>query len=369
MSNLALQLDPQYWRDFKFHSREAKRLRHFLEGNPSDFPPAITVSGFTGTGKGAAVRLFLRAALCPNRKTGESELCGECEVCRSDPRTSNPTGNWFWVQRGQDATLAEQFKKVIAEAFRPPNGFAADHLNRKFVVFDELQSVPRDRLQDLLFYPELPCVIERTKVTFIFITMEEERVDPTTLKALVDRTFYMRFRQLQDHEIASYIQEKFPSMPDESVELITKRAGGSIRSALAAIDSCKIDDPYFHPVSVAETLYYATRVERLKLYEMLRMCRFNANYYREINEWWKQNSGSIDPHQLIQQIFSDIDKAMCNHPHQDHLFAKDILYRYLTSTAPLRPLDVLKMLAGKDLAEPDDLSPETPNGYQRVFSQ
>ena len=344
-----MQLDPKNWGELLFHSREIKHLQRFIAED--NHPPAVTVSGNTGSGKTAAVKLYVKSTLCLNRKHGEYEPCGKCAVCQSDPRTSGAINNIIWVQRGQDEKLSAQFNKALEEASTPPYGMDEKHRHYKFIVFDELQSVPRDRLQDLLYYPELEELISRNNVIFIFLTMDESKIDSAIFQPLMHRTFYLSFKKLTEEQIEKYLSQrldvirkenKLNPIPVESKKIIAHYADGSIRGALTAYEKCALDDDTLSPLSVSETLYYASNEVRKELWLFLQ----NSSW-KELTDWWKRNSESINADILINQMLRDIDNTMINIGGKpEHLKAKDLLYSYITSRARVRAFDVIKMLVG-----------------------
>ncbi|EKQ70440.1 DNA polymerase III, gamma/tau subunit [Leptolyngbyaceae cyanobacterium JSC-12] len=364
MKQLTIEKDPQNWDEFWYHEKEVKRLRGFLENDKDKMPYAIVLSGFTGTGKTTAARLFIKALFCENRKAGESQPCGECRTCKSDPRTSTSLNNVTWVQRGQDETLANQFKKALQEANQPPYGMDEDHRHYKVIVFDELQSIPKDRLQDLLFYPEVPTITERSRVIFIFLTMAEENIKEGVFKPLRDRARYFRFRKLSETEIFQYLKKQEPYAPDESLEIIAHYADGSIRGALSALDDCLEVDSHLSVENVAETLYYVSAATRLRIWKMIQ-----EYDYKGLHTFWQQNIYHFDEQKLVIQMMRDLDLAMVKRPTADQLRAHSLLYHHVCTSRKVRVLDTLKLLIGLDLITDETLltrSPLEQSGYERI---
>jgi DNA polymerase III gamma/tau subunit len=365
-SQYAVDLDPINWDDLKFHSKQVNRLRKFLEDDR--LPYAMVMSGHTGTGKTTAARLFIKALFCQNRKPGESQPCGECASCKRDPRVSDISNNVMWIQKGQnEETINAQFKRAFEEITKPPYGYDEDHRYYKVLVFDELQNVPKDKLQELLFYPEVPALAERNRVIMIFITMAEQDIKDSVIKPLRDRSRYLRFRKLSEKEIYSYLEEKFKGAPKESLEIIAHYADGSIRSALTAIQDCLEDDKHLNPVSTAETLYYVCKKTRWQIWKMLH--RYD---YKGLSTFWEENASSFDENKLIQQMLNDIDRAMVTKPTADQLHVVALLYHYLCHPAKIRALDCLKLLIGRDLVDLNETtgSPKLESsGEERLYNQ
>lgn len=357
-NQLAIALDPTQWSEFKFHPRVSEVFQNWVRNN--QYPYSVLLSGHTGTGKTTAAKLLIKSALCPNRPDNSGEPCGACQTCKADPRTMSSVNNVTWIQRGQEETLATQFKRALQEAGSPAYGLG----DRKFIVFDELQSIPRDRLQDLLFYPELADVLDRNRVTFIFLTMAEDKIDSGLLKPLKDRSRYFRFRKLQDEEVYTFLAQHYPQAPSESLQIISHNADGSLRSALASMQDCLEQDESLSPLSVAEILYYVSQTDRLRLWQAL------SEYdYRFITDFWKENAYKFDELKLAHQMLRDLDQAMYKQPTADQLLAFRLIYQFIHSPAKVRVLDMIKTLVGLDLIpiEPA-LNPLEQSGYQRLKS-
>lgn len=358
MSNLAIERDPKSWSDFYYHERQVAAMQRWLKTN--NLPFSVFISGSSGTGKTTAVRLFLRALHCQGRAAGEYELCGRCPVCQADPRTTGAVNNVFWLQRGKDESLSSQFNRALEEAFQPPNGFDDEHRFYKAVVIDEVQSIPRDRLQDLLFYPELPDVVRRNRVIFIFITMDEARIDASLCQALKDRSYCLYFRPFTSAQVTDYLMNLVPGLPKESAEMIALDSSGSLRGALSRLQNC-VDSGDLSPTVVASTLMFASAPVRKVLWQLLEACASRRrNAYTELWEFWQQLETAVNPQKLIAQLDRDIDKSMLINPRSGQLAARMFLYSNLTSRAPLRAWDTIKMLQGLEIIDPEIFDDEEP---------
>ncbi len=347
---LTLEKDPKDWQDFFFHEQQIAAMQGWLVRNK--IPQSIFVSGSSGTGKTSAVRLFLRSLHCQNRQSGTFELCGECSVCRSDPRTTGSVNNVLWLQRGKDESISTQFNRALEEAFQPPNGFDDEHRYYKAIVIDEVQNIPRDRLQDLLFYPELPDLIERNRVIFIFITMDETRIDPSVRMALKDRSYCLYFRPLTMEQMTQYISTVVPGIPAESAEMIASDSAGSLRGALSRLQNCIEADSSLVPEGVARTLFFADGSTRKQLWHLLEACSSRRKQaYQELWDYWKTIESFVVAEKLIAQMDEDIDKSMLLTPRDGQLQARMLLYSHQTSRAPLRPWDVIKTLQGLQVVD------------------
>lgn len=360
----AVALDPPNWDEFRYHERQVNRLRRFLAEN--NHPYAMVFSGYTGTGKTTAARLFIKALFCENRQPGESNACGQCRSCKQDPRVTDISQNVLWIQKGQnEETIGAQFKRAFEEITRPPYGMDEEHRHYKVIVFDELQTISKDKLQELLFYPEVPALAERNKVILIFITMNEDGIRDEVLKPLRDRSRYFKFSKLTDDQVKEFLAEKFRGAPEESLEIISHWADGSIRSALTAMQDCLEEDPSLNPITTAEVLYYVSQKTRLRIWHMLR-----TYSYKALSEFWKANSHKFDENKLVHQMMRDLDEAMVIRPTTDQLQAHRALYHWLSNPAKIRALDALKLLIGLDLVDTSSLPVISleQSGYERLTS-
>jgi DNA polymerase III gamma/tau subunit len=361
LRNLAVERDPSNWDEFRFHEKEVQRLRSYLERD--EHPFAMILSGWTGSGKTTAARLYIKSLFCLNRQPGESQPCGHCASCKLDPRTAGVTNNILWVQKGQEESLTRQINTAIQEAYQPPNGMDEDHRNYKVIVFDETQSIPKDRLQDLLYYPEVPSIVLRNRVILIFITMNEGGIHPSVSKALIDRCAYHRFRKLSDKEVKNYLLTEFPGIPEESAEIIAHHAEGSLRGALNALETCASIDEYLLPHNVADGLYYVTKNARKRIWSMLR-----SFDYRALHQFWEENEHKFDETNLIKQMIGDLDKAMQQRITRDQLRAQSILYFHLTTNTRVRAIEAIKQLMGLDLIDIEKVKQPRleQTGYERM---
>jgi len=353
MPNLAITQNPTSWKDYKYHDIQVRLMQGWISSNK--LPNAIYVSGPTGVGKTSGISLLIKSILCQNRKAGEYEPCGVCNTCKLDPRTAGAANNIVWIQTGNaEATINAQVNYALEEALQPPNGFAEEHRYWKFIVVDELQSVPRNTLQNLLFYPELNDVVQRNRVVFIFITMEESRLDPVVRSALAGRCERLYFKSLTKHQLQEFLTGMKPDIPKDSLEMLALAANGSIRDALNRLDTCTQIDPLLNPITVADVLYFADAKTRQTLWELLEACESKTKQaYNQLWEFWKGLSERVDTEALLLQMDEDIDKSLLIDPKEEQLIARHIIYTHHISRAKCSTWDVVKQLAGKNIINHD----------------
>lgn len=363
---LPIKLDPKNWDDFVSHKRNKTFMRKWIETN--NLPLCIYCSGASGVGKTSLVRLFIKSLLCHNRKPGTSDICGHCPVCTGEPRILGPLHNVIWVQKGKEETVSSQVNAAINEAFQPPNGFLPEHRSHKIIVFDELQSIEKNKLQELLFFPELKALKERNKTIFIFITMNEAAIDPILNQALKGRSKYLEFFPLPDSELRHAIKSTGFEFSPEELDLIVLEANGSLRNAYSLIDNITESKDYISDISIYDILGYASDKERQKLWSLISKAKpTNKSSFKECQNYYKKLEMSVNEKKLIKQLDNDLDFALICNPTEHILHARKIFYNFLNSSAPIKGWDCIKMLQGLDLVNPNMFdSPEYISGFDAL---
>ncbi len=370
--NLPAQVEPKEWSEYFYQRQQIKDLTDAIQFDR--MPPAFFISGPSGTGKTTAIKLLIKSTHCQNRQRGEFQPCNNCATCRLDPRTAGPTSNVLWIQSGKDDSLTTQFNKALEEAYLPPYGYDEPHRFYKFIVFEELQSIPLDKLQSLLFYPELNQLIAQNRVVFIFNTMNESRIEDNALQALQDRGTYLRFKPLSEQQVWEYLIAKFPELPLEGAKLISMTSKGSFRRAIQAYKRCVSADNTLTTASIAERLNFAIPQVRHAFYNLLKACTpSNRSKFFELDKFWKQLEQMVEVDEFIEQMDRDLDlsiiAASTTTDALAQFQAREILYSYRISKAKVRAFDAVKLLAGKSIFDPAIFQDqeEQPTGFSSYF--
>jgi DNA polymerase III delta prime subunit len=354
MSTLAIEKDPKNWDEFKFHSASRTQAIKWISTNK--FPNMIFVSGPSGSGKTAYAKLLRSSIHCLNRKAGEYQPCGECAICKSDPRDDIPQNNIVWIQAGQEEKLSAQINLALAEANLPIYGIHPEHRDWKIIVVDEAQRLDKRQMQDLLFLPDLGQRMGRNKVLFIVVTMDEESLNSTVRDALRSRSSHQKFRGLSETETLQFLRTHYTNAPLESLRLISGQAKGNLRWAHNLVADCKDLDPELSEIAVAEKLCIATTEERKKLWVILENLRLETpEYFKIYQKYISELESRCDPYDLGALLLEDIEESINSMPTADQWSAELVLSEYLSKSTPLKLNQVLRLLGAKKLVDINSL--------------
>jgi len=341
------ELDPRSWDEYFGHERVVRLAKAALASNR--LPKSILVSGPTGVGKGALVRLFLRALRCERRRPGEVQACGECPVCRSDPRRADPAvEDLMWVQSGSGESLNRQVAEAIEFARTPPRYNLDDHRRVKVVVIDEVDVLSYPQIVSLYYESEIPQPHGRT--LFIFVTMNEAKLAEQQFRALADRGQHWRLGRLSEYRIDLYLRSRFPQLSAESRQLVASHCGGSIRGALQILERVRTLDPYFTDLSVAAEVGAATPATRAHLWQLVQSPHSRM---ADITAFLRQLDGEVDERVLLGQLVRDVEAAIESAPNPEQILFLDRARAVQTGLMPLSTL--LAMAKGAALVNPAQL--------------
>lgn len=350
MSTQAIEKDPKNWDEFKFHTSSKQQAVKWLSTNK--FPNMIFISGKSGTGKTAYAKLLVNSIHCVNRKAGEYQPCGECFICRSDPRDAPPERNVVWIQSGQEEKLGAQINLALAEANLPVYGMPEEHQAYKIIVVDEAQRLNKTQLQDLLFLPDLGQRMARNKILFIVITMDEENLNPTVKDALRSRSSYQKFRGLSEEETYVFLKNHYPEAPEDSLRMISSQVEGNLRWAHNLVADCKDLDPRLSVAAVSEKLLIATPEERKRLWIILENCKPETyQYFKIYKEFISELESWCDFQDLAVLLLKDIEESINSQPTGEQWSAMFSLAEFCQKTVPLRLNQVLYSLMGKKIID------------------
>lgn len=368
--NLAMKLLPQNLDDIIGQEVAVNQIKYYLESD--NHPTALFVSGSTGTGKGCLVLNYIKASQCENRKKGSSLACGKCKQCKLDPKTKGKYHDVVWVQTGNgDATINSQVNEALEECLEPPHlaSINQPHLYRKFIVFDELQSMDISTIEKLLFYLETEDIVNRNRIVFILITMSEERLsqkEPQLLKALIDRTTYIKMRKPTKAELKYYCIQHLNIYNPKIINLLVEAADNSYRGLIRCYSQIQEDISNDQDEDYcADKLYLTSNRRRKILWTLLN--KKNASkedlytYYQHLSSKWNNNlslkdfwyntiEACADESKLLNQMLDDLD-ATRQLGNIVPLEYDKLICDYLVSERNLSSWHLIKQLQGKNLVD------------------
>lgn len=192
---------------------------------------AYLFTGTRGVGKTSVARIFAKALRCesPDAQPGGKNRGISCDKCPSCLEVNSGASLDVLEIDGASNNGVENVREIREQVkFLPSRG------SMKVYIIDEVHMLSNAAFNALLKTLEEPP----PHVTFILATTEVQKI-PATILSRCQRFDFKRIPQFSIFDHLSWIlrQEKIPAEP-EALRLIARKAEGSMRDALSALDQC-----------------------------------------------------------------------------------------------------------------------------------
>ncbi len=217
---LARRYRPQQFRDLVGQEPVARALVNALEGNR--VAHAYLFTGARGVGKTSAARILAKALNCEKGPTATP--CDQCENCRA-------------IATGEDVDVLEidgasnrgieEIREIRANVqYRPARS------RYRIYIIDEVHMLTKEAFNALLKTLEEPP----SHVKFIFATTEAQKI-PLTILSRCQRFDFagISTNRIRDR-LRGVLADEGASADEEALELIARRAAGSMRDAQSLLD-------------------------------------------------------------------------------------------------------------------------------------
>lgn len=370
MSNIAVdKYSPKTFEEIYGNENLKSVVKTWIKNN--DYPYLMFVTGPSGCGKGTLINNFIKTTLCLNRQPGESVACGHCQVCtKIDPRSTHDSNNVLWVQtgKGEGNTINSQFKKIEEFASSNPTGDKINaHRYHKFIVIDEAQEIPPNLLSNLLFLSEVPAIVKQNSLTFIVITMDEERLyqkNPNLINALKSRSGkgYLPLNPPTDTHLDKFCTERLKVTDPIIRSLLVEYADRNYRMLIAGYEAL-IDEPNYDLTYAENRLKLASPYNRKLFWKLFSEATYGQARI-ELKNFWDDLVNSYSETRLLRQLLKDLDNCI--------LQGQDIpinliitICQYLNTPDTISAWYTISTFAGKYTINPP--FPELPEDYLNIL--
>jgi DNA polymerase-3 subunit gamma/tau len=217
---LARRYRPQTFADLVGQEPVARALANAIRSNR--VAHAYLFTGARGVGKTSTARILAKALNCEKGPTDTP--CGTCSICQS-------------IASGEDVDVLEidaASNRGIDEVreIRANVQYRPSRARYKIYVIDEVHMLTREAFNALLKTLEEPP----PHVKFIFATTEVQKIPITILSRCQRFDFAGIGPERIKQRLRDVIDREGLQADDEALELVARRAGGSMRDAQSLLD-------------------------------------------------------------------------------------------------------------------------------------
>ena len=219
-----------------------KELLRAIVKNPDSSPKSIILQGDYGVGKTSSSKIFAKALNC-RRLTKDFDLCGECDVCKSNIE------NTIYYNEYDSAMIGnvENIKEL-------QNTFYFDKsLGYKVICFDEFHLASVQAQSSLLKLIE----DSNDNIFYIFCTTNSDKI----LSTIQSRSLKLNFNLISTEQLRMSLEQissnESIDISPESLNLIVERSNGHARDAIMLLDEFKLlgEDKFKDYLQSAKSLY------------------------------------------------------------------------------------------------------------------
>jgi DNA polymerase-3 subunit gamma/tau len=217
---LARRFRPQGFADVVGQEHVAQALRNAILANR--VAHAYLFTGARGVGKTSTARILAKALNCP--KSVDGDPCNECEICDG-------------IAAGNDVDVLEidgAYNRGIDDIrqLRANVNVKSMRTQYKLYIIDEVHMLTKEAFNALLKTLEEPP----PNVKFVFCTTEPNKVPDTILSRCQRFDFGTIETSNIKARLAHIAQEEGVEVDDEALELVARRAAGSMRDSQSIFD-------------------------------------------------------------------------------------------------------------------------------------
>lgn len=228
--NLANQYRPRNFKDYIGQEHYVNSIQDLIRHNRHHLAKCIWLTGPSGTGKSTLALLYARATLCLNRKEGEFEPCGTCDICLG--KDESCIHHYTITNTTEARASISELSGISRQSPITRPGMREDQ-RRRFIIIDEAELASAELIAQLLDSTEH----SPKTTTWIIISMDPQKLekrDPVILEAIQSRCVELPLRSLSVQEIAENIKSKL-EINNSAAYKVAELSKGNMRMALNTV--------------------------------------------------------------------------------------------------------------------------------------